>query len=172
MPIISHDELAFSPDDDCRGMLHAFVQAAKRSVHVNIYALSSPALIDILIAQHQAGIDVHVVADHSQAVGHAEAPQIQRLANAGVDTVIATSPTGNIDHEKVVIVDWLDGPDANNCAVGYGSYNFSESAQAERNYFEQTNDAARVARFFANWQSSHDWGVTHHPEWQIKAKAS
>jgi len=167
MPIVRSRALFFSPGDDARDQLVAFIRQARRSVHLNVYGLADPEVADVLIERHVSGCSVSVVCDHTQASGPTDKVQLGRLVAAGIEVVITTSPTGAIDHEKVALIDIVDGVMADSSAVWYGSYNFSQSAQKQRNYAEHDNDPAIVARFWTDWQASHDWGVAHHQEWQI-----
>lgn len=166
-PVVRSRTLWFSPGDDARDQLVAFIRQARRSVHLNVYGLADPEVTDALLDRHAAGAVVSVVCDHTQASGPADRAQLQRLVDAGVELVITTSPTGAIDHEKVALIDVVDGVMADTSAVWYGSYNFSQSAQKQRNYGEADNDPSVVARFWSDWQASHDFGVAHHPEWQL-----
>ncbi len=168
MPIVRQRALFFSPGDDARDQLVTFVRQAKRSAHLNVYGLADPEVTAALVDRHTQGVLVSVVCDHTQASGPADKAQLQALVDAGIEVVITTSPTGAIDHEKVCIIDVVDGVMADTSAVWYGSYNFSQSAQKQRNYAEHDNDPSIVARFWSDWQASHDWGVAHHPEWQLK----
>jgi hypothetical protein len=163
VPVLIVDETHISPEDDVESRLLALVGAAASSVRLNIYGFSYVPLIDLLIQKHQAGVLVIVVCDHTQAEGTYEKPQLQRLVDAGIEVVITTSPTGAIDHEKVVLTD-TEVPAA---LTGFGSYNFTASAEKERNTFSVRSDAALIAQFLANWQASYEYGKAHHPEWQL-----
>lgn len=167
MPVVRSRALFFSPGDDARAQLVAFVRQARRSVHLNVYGISDQEVVDALLDRHRSGCAVSVVCDRTQASGPADRVALQQLVDAGVEVVVTTSPTGAIDHEKVAIVDVVDGVMSDTSAVWYGSYNFSASAQRQRNYGSSDNDPSVVAQFWADWQASHDWGASHHPEWQV-----
>ncbi len=124
--------------------------------------------MDALIAKHGAGVTVRCVCDHTQAEGPAEKVQLQRLVDAGVEVLIGTSSHGAIDHSKYILIDAeLGAADPASC-VGYGSFNFSASAESQDNTFTIRNDAGYVAHFLANWQKVHDDAVAHgKPEWQL-----
>lgn len=169
MSIIRNRGLFFSPGEDVRDQAIVFIRSARSSVHLNVYGLADPLVVDALIERHGSGCVVAVVCDHTQAEGPADKVQLQRCVDAGIEVVITTSPTGAIDHEKVIIVDVVNGVLHDSSAAWWGSYNLSQSAQKQRNYGERDNDPGMVAKFWADWQASHDYGVAHHPEWQLKA---
>lgn len=167
MPAIVRDATFFAPYDDVASQLVALAHSATSSIHIDIYGFTYGPLMDALITAHQRGVNVHVVADHSQAEGTAERPAIQRLVDAGIDVLITVSSRGAIDHSKYLLVDAELGIAAPQSAVGFGSFNFSESATKQDNTFSVRNDAQLVAAFLANWQQVHDDGVGKHPEWQV-----
>lgn len=147
--------------------LVALAKSATVSIHIDIYGFTYVPLMDALIAQHGAGVKVNIVADHSQAEGTAEKPQLQRLVDAGIPVLITTSSRGGIDHSKYVVIDGeLGAADPVSC-VGFGSFNFSASAESQDNTFAIRNEASLVSTFLANWQKVYDDGVGKHPDWQL-----
>lgn len=168
MPVVVRDETHFAPYDDPASVLVSLVDRAAVSIHIDIYGFTWAPLMDALIAAHQRGIHVNIVADHTQAEGAAEKPQLQRLVTAGIDVLIGTSSRGAIDHSKYIVIDGeLGASDPASC-VGWGSFNFSDSARAQDNTFTVRNDAGLVAAFLANWQRVHDDAAGKHPEWQLQ----
>ncbi len=167
MARVVRDETYFAPYDPVKIRLIELAASATVSIHIDIYGLTMVELIDVLIARHNAGLLVSVVADHSQAEGTAEKPQLQRLVDAGIPLVITTSSRGAIDHSKYLIVDGDLGPLHDSSCVGFGSFNFSASASLQDNTFSIRNDPGLVAIFMANWQQDHDFGVDRHPDWQL-----
>jgi phosphatidylserine/phosphatidylglycerophosphate/cardiolipin synthase-like enzyme len=165
-PVATTYTTSFAPYDepDPATMILGMVNAATNEVLIDIYGFTYVPLMDALIAAHQRSVAVRVIADHSQAEGKYELPQLQRLVNAGIPVLITVSARGNIDHSKYLVVD--------RAAVGFGSFNFSQSALAQDNTFTETNDIAMVQRFVANWQQVYDDGVGKHPDWQLKRSAA
>ena len=163
MSVLTFYKTVFAPYDDpdpATELVNA-VAGARSEVLIDIYGFTYGPLMDALIAAHQRGVAVRIVADHSQAEGTAEKPQLQRLANAGIDLVIGTSSRGGIDHSKYIVTDGSQ--------VIFGSFNFSQSALAQDNTVTITNDGAMVQVFRANWQQVHDDAAGKHPEWQVAA---
>lgn len=160
-PVLTYYRTTFAPYDvpDPAQHILDLVDGAAHEVRIDIYGFTWPPLMDALIAAHRRGVDVQIVADHSQAEGTAEKPQLQRLVDAGIPLLIGTSSRGAIDHSKYLVVDHQ--------VAGFGSFNFTVSALAQDNTFTETNDAAMVATFVANWQRVHDDAVGKHPDWQL-----
>jgi phosphatidylserine/phosphatidylglycerophosphate/cardiolipin synthase-like enzyme len=167
MPIVIRDETHFAPYDDPAQVIVDLADSATKSIHIDIYGFTYAPLMDALIAAHQHGVAVNIVADHTQAAGPAERVQLQRLVDAGIDVLVGTSSRGAIDHSKYIIIDAELGPSDPLACVGFGSFNFSESARAQDNTFSVRNDGGLVAAFLANWQRVHDDAFDKHPEWQV-----
>ena len=173
-PVLTFYETRFAPydDPDPAQALLEMVAAATVSAQIDIYGFTYAPLMDALIAAHQRGVHVQIVADHSQSAGTAERPQLQRLVDAGIDLVIGVSARGGIDHSKYLLIDAALGVMAPQSCVAFGSFNFSVSALSQDNTLTKTNDAAMVASFLANWEQVYADAVTKHPEWQIKPTES
>ncbi len=86
------------------------------------YSFTLGPMIDEIIANNTATGPIHVYLDYSQSTGRAEAPQVQKLVDAGVEVTIGTSPVGTqyICHTKGIVCD--DVPAA---WCWEGSVNFS-----------------------------------------------
>ena len=162
MPIVKTRALYLAPQDDPHAALLALVSGATASVRLLIYSINLPDLVDTLIAQHRAGMAVSVVTDHTQAATPTERPQLERLIAAGVEVVIASSPSGHILHTKAAVVD-RGLPTA---AVGWGSYNFTAPAALENNSLLVENDTDMVEAFYDAFQTSRAYGLTK-PQWQL-----
>ena len=161
MGVLTYYKTTFAPYDNPDPAQHilTLVSAATQEILIDIYGFTWPPLMNALVAAYHRGVKVRIVADHTQAEGTAEKPQLQALVDAGLDVLIGTSSRGAINHSKYVIVDGT--------VVGWGSFNFSQSALAQDNTFTETNDANMVAVFRENWQRVHDDAFGRHPEWQL-----
>lgn len=166
MPIVRTRTLYISPDDDCTAALLAAAARATASLHVLIYGFTLAPLADLLIAKRTAGCTVGVVADHTQAAGHAERPVLQRLVDAGVPVTIATAPSGAILHEKALLIDIERGPDHNDSYAVYGSWNFSAGAERQENHLQVDNDPSMCALLWRQYQEADAVGRAH-PAWQL-----
>lgn len=165
--------ILLAPEDDVRGAILAMLNGAQHEILLQMYALTLVPAVDAMIAKHQAGVDVALVLDSSQAGvaanaavgpeayslaypsesladiaigGSPEAAQILRLKSAGVPMVIGQSSAGSILHEKAVVVD--------HDSVGYGSFNWSLSASLQTNCWVTETNAAVAGAFRAAWLSN------------------
>lgn len=130
----------FSPFEDTTAEFILFVGAAQRSIYVCIYGYHLPALTDLLIAKHQAGVTVELILDHTQAAGCAERSEVQRLIDAKIPLLIGTSPVHHqILHSKFTVVDEE--------AVEFGSWNYSLSASQQSNTMTEVRHADYAAVF-------------------------
>ncbi|WDL96418.1 phospholipase D-like domain-containing protein [Alicyclobacillus sp. ALC3] len=143
----------FSPDDDTQNVFLSFIQGAKSHLRIAIYGMHLPPLIADLISLHDKGVDVALVIDHTQARGTYERPEVEQLLTAGIPLLEGTSEKHHIMHHKFAVRDKTD--------VLSGSWNFSESASLESNYFDVIESPQRAAMFLSKWQEMWDWIQTH-----------
>lgn len=152
----------FSPDDDIQTAILNTVKSGTTSIKMMIYGFHLPILTDLLIAKHQAGVDVQIVLDYSQSKGVAEAAEVKKLVTAGVDTVIGTSPEAHqICHEKGICVD--------NQLVLTGSYNFSLSAAKQVNHCDFIASKERADWFSSFFKEIRGWMLSNEPQDQLEA---
>jgi phosphatidylserine/phosphatidylglycerophosphate/cardiolipin synthase-like enzyme len=129
-----------SPFHDTLGAYLDVLRSAEKSIHINIFGFHVPAMTDILIAKHKAGVVVDVILDHSQAEGRAELAEIRKLQLAGVPFLIGTSSRhGQLLHLKATVVDGQ--------RVECGSWNYSESASDQLNDVQVIDDV-RMAEWY------------------------
>lgn len=150
----------FSPDDDTQGIFLQFIKSTKSHLRIAIYGLHLPPLIDDLIALHKRGVDVALVIDHTQARGTYEKPEVIELLKAGVPLLEGTSDKHKIMHHKFAVRDKE--------ITLSGSWNFSETASLESNYFDVVESLERAALFLSKWQEMWDWISTHESKYQEK----
>lgn len=113
-----------TPYQDVEKAFITWLESAQRTIRTMIYSVTLVPYFDALIAAKQRGVDVKLIFDHTQAEGHAEKPQIERLVQAGFvdgkDFLIGTSPDAReLLHIKAT---WIDGTH-----VEDGSLNYSYS---------------------------------------------
>ena len=132
-----------------------------------IYGCTLQPFFDALIAAHQAGCDVRVIFDHTQAAGRAEAPQIERLLDAGLvdgeHFLIGTSPVHHqIVHLKATVIRTPDGK----AVVEDGSWNYSVSASQQLNDLCFT-ESEGLARYYEQaFDRLWDWVSAHEPQYR------
>ena len=139
----------FSPQDDTLKAFLAFVRTAKHKIRVADYSFNLEPLVDLLIEKQRAGIDVQLVLDKSQSAGASEKPAIKRLHTAKVPMVLGTSDKHKIMHNKFTVVDdeWVQS----------GSWNYTNAASDEDNFFDIEHSAERAKFFTDDWQRMYDW---------------
>lgn len=140
-------EVAFSPRDDVETLIVELVRSARRSLQVHAYVFTSRRIADAMVAAHQRGVRVDVLADaHMNRRGKGNA--LPRLLAAGVPVALETQYSAA--HNKVLIVD-AEGPQ---CAVLTGSYNFTWSASKRNaeNVLVLREHCAVAQAYRANWQ--------------------
>lgn len=170
MPIERRRVVYLSPQDDAHAALLAAACAAKRSLHLMIYGFTLADLGEVLVAKQTAGLAVGVVVDKTQAAGPTQHTLLQHLVDAGVPITITTSH-GAIMHEKVLLADLCDGPEANNSFVAFGSYNFSSSAQKQANVLITENDPVLCRYFWGQYQALEEYGAAHCTQLRPSAQA-
>lgn len=100
---------------DSQATLVQAIDGARKTVLVQIYALTSREIVTALVNARRRGIDVRVIVDPSQLeTDRRDAYGVGRLASGGVPVLVDTVP--GLMHNKVMIVDAE--------AVVTGSFNY------------------------------------------------
>jgi hypothetical protein len=127
------------------------------------YAFTLVPMIDELLSAKAKGVALHLYLDHSQAVGHYEAGQIQRLVDAGAEVTVGTSPVGSqyICHTKGVVID-VDPP-----WCWEGSVNFSKQAWDQVNTAMVFESQEWRDQFVQQFIALRDFAWTHERAMQV-----
>lgn len=119
-----------------RDQLAALIGSAKKSLDVEVQSLSDRTLVDGILAQHAAGLDVHVVIDGDVSNTNAQLTVIDKLKRKGVPLRSLKSPDL---HAKAIVVDGE--------RLFVGSQNFTLPAlDTNREVGILTDAAAEVAK--------------------------
>ncbi|MFZ4790522.1 MAG: phospholipase D family protein [Candidatus Competibacteraceae bacterium] len=151
-------EAAFGPEAGAEALILKVIGCAKTAIRMSAFALSSPVIVDALIAAQRHGVNVQVVADYrhnvvDDAKGRGR-KALTRLSSAGI--AVRTNAIYRIHHEKIIIVDAR--------TVQTGSYNYAASAnQNSENVLVIWNDPALAAQYLAHWESRFKAGVAYLP---------
>ncbi len=139
----------FSPEDDTLAAFLKFVGSAQTLIRIADYSFNLVPLVDLLLTKHQAGVDVALVLDRTQAAGATEKPQLDRLKVAGIPFVVGTSTKHKIMHAKFCVVeqDWITS----------GSWNYTAAASDEDNHLDLEHNETRAKWFLERWQEMWDW---------------
>lgn len=135
----------FTPNDDAQTPLVNLLNSATKKIRLADYSFNLEPVVQVLIDKHQAGVDVQLVLDSSQAAGKSEVPEVEQLKAANVPMVIGTSSKGKIMHNKFVVVD--------DSVVASGSYNYTGTAELEDNFEDIEHSIERAQAFTAYWQT-------------------
>lgn len=160
--------------DPQAGMIAFLARAAVKGAKLRtmIYGCTWQPFFDALVTAKNAGADVKVIFDHTQACGPKEKARIEALVAAGFvdgeDFLIGTSPAQHqIVHLKRTAIWTPDGK----AAVEFGSWNYSDSATKQLNdvtIVESQHIAAYTDMAFNYlWQ----WIKTHEAAMQMGAVA-
>lgn len=140
-------QAAFTPDDDIEGLLADAIDQAREQVLVQAYLLSNKAITRALLAAHQRGVDVRVLADREQMT-RSGGSRVPEVANAGIPVWLEVRYKNA--HNKVIVID----PRGAHPVLVTGSFNFTQTAQRgnAENVLIVRGDADLAQRYAANWQ--------------------
>lgn len=151
VPATGRIEVLFTPWDDAEGALLREIGEAQRSIRVQAFLITSRNIARALIAAHERGIAVRVLADR-EMVARGENSRVPDLHSAGIEVRLETRYTSA--HNKILLID-VEG---NHPVVITGSYNFTYSAQARNaeNVLILRDNPALARAYLANWQRHRD----------------
>lgn len=147
LPAQGRVEVLFTPWDDAEGALLGEIGKARRSIRVQAFLLTSRNIARALIAAHDRGVRVDVLADRKM-VSRGENTRIPDLQSAGIEVRLETRYASA--HNKILLID-VEG---NHPVVITGSYNFTFSAQARNaeNLLILRDNPALARAYLSNWQ--------------------
>lgn len=119
------------------------IDGARKTVLVQMYALTSRQVVSALVNAKRRGVDVRALVDRSQLrKDRSDTYAVARLASGGVPVLVDTVP--GLMHNKVMIVD--------GATVVTGSFNYTWSAE-HRNAENLLviHDPALAAEYTQNW---------------------
>lgn len=155
------------PDDQDRGqgMLIGRLRSPAETYGIS-YGFTFQPMVDAILQAQADGAPQHFYLDRSQSRGAAEAPQVQRMVDAGVEVTIGTSTAGSrfICHTKgFVVLDYEpDGP-----WCWEGSINFSQGGWRQVNTAMVFRSQPFADHFLAQFRALRAYAWRSHPEWQV-----
>jgi phosphatidylserine/phosphatidylglycerophosphate/cardiolipin synthase-like enzyme len=151
VPAAGTIEVLFSPWDDAEGALLKQLGAARQSIHVQAYLLTSRNIARALLAAHGRGVKVAVLADREMLL-KGNNSLIPQLHEAGVPVRLETRYAAA--HNKILLID----AEGDRPVIITGSYNFTFSAQARNaeNLLILRGNRALAQAYLANWQRHRD----------------
>lgn len=147
LPETGSVEALFTPWDDVEGAIIRALDAARKSIHVQAYLLTSRPIAHALLAAQRRGLKVEILADR-EMVANGQNSRIPELAAAGIPVWLETRYA--IAHNKIMLLDAT----SEHGTVITGSYNFTWSAQARNaeNLLILRDNPALLRSYLANWQ--------------------
>jgi len=129
-------------------------------------------MFDAILKADANGVKIHILLDHSQSVGHAEAPKVKNLV-ANIKNGDVTITTAGIDsskksqiwHWKGMTTKSLDPTIENQCWEG--STNFSESAWYQGNSARIFNNNVWSQVFIDQFNLHKAWARENEPQYQL-----
>lgn len=140
-------EVCFSPNlpggcDPTRAILAA-ISGARKTIHLQMYALTSREIAGALASAKRRGVDVRVIVDRGQLYHDRSEPHaVNLLVAAGIPILVDAMP--GLMHDKVMIVDQE--------TVLTGSFNYTWSAEHENaENLLVIDDPGLAAEYLRNW---------------------
>ena len=138
---------------------------------ISAFGFTLQPMFDEIKKAMAAGVKVHILLDHSQEVGRAEAPKVQDLVNnlgPGSELVITTAGVNSakpsqIWHFKAMVVANPGGEDY----CWEGSTNFSESAWYQGNSARLFNNNQWASKIIFQQAAHMAWARAHEPQYQL-----
>lgn len=102
--LVTDPPLFFIPQPMPTSHVMNAIKGAKSSIHMLMYNLTQPAVIDELIAAHLRGVDVQVILDQQNVGREKPTGAYHRLSEAKV-RVVKSSPGFSLSHAKSFVID-------------------------------------------------------------------
>jgi len=157
LPAVGTVQVAFTPGDDAAALVIAAIRDARRQIRIQAFSFTHRAIADALIAAHQRGVDVALIADSEQA-DRISTIVVRHMAAAGVPVYLDAGHASA--HNKIMIIDANSAP-----VVITGSYNFTHAAQyrnAENLLILRGNPALAQA-YAVNWRYHREHATALNP---------
>jgi len=138
-------EILFSPHDPVESRLIELIDAAKETIHVQMYIFTRKPIAHALVRAHDRGVRVEVMADARQNQRGRNALPI--LLSGNVPVALETGYQAS--HNKLMLIDAA----TRHTRVVTGSYNYSWSAANKNaeNVVIFYDNAAVAKAYLANW---------------------
>lgn len=151
LPAQGRVEVLFTPWDDAEGALLREIDTARQNIRVQAFLIASRNIARALIAAHERGVAVRVLADR-EMVARGENSRVPDLHSSGIDVRLETRYTSA--HNKILLID-VEG---DHPVIITGSYNFTFSAQARNaeNLLILRDNPALARAYLANWRRHRD----------------
>ena len=136
----SEINLCFTPPSKCSLFIAEHILAAKESIYLQAYGITSDKIVDELIKAHKRGVKVKALLDKSNV--NSKYSKMKQMLDSGIEVSIDRVP--GIAHNKIMIID--------KSKVITGSFNFTKNADT-RNTENViiVNNEELATRYLQNW---------------------
>ena len=131
---------AFSPGEDCLGMIQRQLAGADRSIDICVFTVTDDRITDRIIAAHRRGIGVRLITDNDKQFDSGS--DIARMVKAGVPTRF--DPDNDHMHHKFAVID--------DARLVNGSYNWTRGATRNHENLLVFSHAETVRRYAAEFE--------------------
>ena len=154
----SEIELCFTPPSGCSLVIARHISAAKESVYLQAYGITSSEIVDELIKAHNRGVKVRALLDKSNLTD--KYSKMKQMLDSGID--VSIDKVSGIAHNKVLILD--------QSKVITGSFNFTKSANTRNTENVIIVTDKEIARkYLQNWFSRKSKNKDSVPQSKIKS---
>lgn len=138
--------VGFSPEGSASALVLDIINNAKHSIRMLSYVMTSPDIVNALVAAKQRGVNILVVADYNVNQSREKSQEcLKTLLRAGIP-VRVTSAYRSL-HDKVIIAD------KNTVQTGSFNYAYSAFSMNSENVVAITDAPAVTAQFMDLWRS-------------------
>ncbi|BBP06046.1 hypothetical protein TPL01_29500 [Sulfuriferula plumbiphila] len=157
LPAVGTLQVAFTPGDDAAALVIAALRDARRQIRVQAFSFTHRAIADALIAAHQRGVDVALIAD-SEQTDRISTSVVRYMAAAGVPVYLDAEHASA--HSKIMVIDADSAP-----VVITGSYNFTHAAQYRNaeNLLVLRGNSALAQAYAVNWRRHREHAIALSP---------
>ena len=154
----SEIELCFTPPLGCSLVIARHISAAKESIYLQAYGITSSEIVDELIKAHNRGVKVRALLDRSNLTD--KYSKMKQMLDSGIE--VSIDKVSGIAHNKLMVID--------QSKVITGSFNFTKSVDT-RNTENViiVNDKTVATRYLHNWLSRKSKNEGSVPQSQIKS---
>ena len=147
LPAEGKVETAFAPWDDVERLVMDQIDGARQAVYVQAHVLTSRRIAKTLIAAHERGLTVEVIADRSKVLND-ETSALPRVSGHGA--MLWLDGSHSIARSSVMIID----PEGREPVVVTGSYDFGPTGAARNadNVIVLSGQRALAKAYMDNWK--------------------
>lgn len=131
--------IAFSPENNCEGIISRAVASAKSTIHFAFYHFTSEEIAKIIIERKLAGVKVYGIIENSSVEPYSVFGALRDFGCA-----VRRSNRAGFLHDKFIVVD--------NRTVIAGSYNLTAAARKNTEVIMAVEDERLASEFMREWK--------------------